>query len=127
MSSKIKIYRKAQNLNQVEVANQLNMAQNTYSRYEANPSQFTDEQLDILSNLFDKPVEELLEQDSKVNINHGTWNNVENFGGENHNANTYNTKELIDKLLERSDAEVARLQKMLAEAHDMLKQLMDKK
>ncbi len=120
MSSNVKIYRKAQNLSQEEVAGQLNMAQNTYSRYEANPSQFTDEQLDILSRLFDKPVEELLDSDSQVNINHGTWL------GYNEGGYHYNTKELIDKLLERSDAEVARLQQMLTEAHDMLKQLIGK-
>jgi transcriptional regulator with XRE-family HTH domain len=123
MSSKVKIYRKAQNLSQEEVAGQLHMAQNTYSRYEANPSQFTDEQLDILSRLFDKPVEELLENDSHVNINHGTWLVGNNEGSYDYN---YNTKELIDKLLERNDAEVARLQKMLSEAHDLLKQLIEK-
>ncbi len=60
MNSKIKLYRTKTGLSQQEIAEKLFISQNTYSKYEKNPSQFSIEQLQQLASLFKVEVEDLI-------------------------------------------------------------------
>ena len=121
MVSKIKMLRLEKQITQEEIALKLHMAQNTYSKYEAEPSKFTDEQLYILSEIFNKPIEELLSGIVGVNIN--------NVSGVAYNSGEliYNSKELIDKLLLTYQNEIELLKNLLNEKQEIILKLLENK
>ena len=99
--NKVRFIREMRELSQEEVAEKMSMAQNTYSRYESNPKRFTEEQLNEVAKILGVSKEDLLSEAPVIINLHNTngYIQTENF--------YFNTKELIDKLIQTKDDEIA--------------------
>lgn len=100
--NKIKFLRELNNLSQGDVAEKLFMNQNTYSRYEADPSKLTSEHYDGLSKLYSVPVEALKNEDPFIVIT----NNINGYIQTQFN----HSKDLLDKLIESKNETIKSLQ-----------------
>jgi transcriptional regulator with XRE-family HTH domain len=107
---KIRMVRELRGLSQENVAQRLGIAQNTYSGYENNQIKISAEMLQKVAEVLDvSPMDLMSQQPAIINLqsNHGTQ-------GIAHIENFYSMqKDLVDKMLQAKDEEIARLQKMV--------------
>lgn len=119
INEKIRVARKAKNLSQEEVASQLSMSTNGYSKIERGESKINTERLEQIANILDMDILELISVGER---------NVVLFQESDHNLNIIGAseesqfmisqlKEAIfykDKLLESQQREIETLRQMLA-------------
>lgn len=115
--NKIQFIREVRGYPQEKVAEKLAMAQNTYSRYESNPKRFSEDQINELANFFGVAKEDLLNEEPVIINLHNTngYIQTENF--------YFNTKELIDKLIQSKDEEITTLKTLTEELRIEIKDL----
>lgn len=119
INEKIRVARKAKNLSQEEIASQLSMSTNGYSKIERGESKINTERLEQIANILDMDILELISVGER---------NVVLFQESDHNLNIIGAseesqfmisqlKEAIfykDKLLESQQREIETLRQMLA-------------
>lgn len=107
---KIRFIRETRGLSQENVAAQLGVAQNTYSKIERNETKLTTDMLHRIAGILEvTPMDIMSNQPAIVNFqpNQGTQ-------GIGHIENFYSfQKDLVEKMIASKDEEIARLQKII--------------
>ena len=109
--TKIRMMRELRGLSQDNVANELGIAQNTYSKIESNQTKLTTEMLAKIADVLEvSPMDIMTQQPAIINFqpNQGTQ---QAFGHVDTFISTQ--KELYEQLLASKDAEIERLQKLV--------------
>lgn len=109
--TKIRMMRELRGLSQENVANELGIAQNTYSKIESNQTKLTTEMLAKIADVLEvSPMDIMTQQPAIINFqpNQGTQ---QAFGHVDTFVSTQ--KELFEKLLEAKDAEIKRMQEVI--------------
>jgi len=109
---KIRTLRDLKGYSQEYIAGKLDIAQNTYSKLEADPSKLSVDTLEKIAAILEVSVNDLLSEEPMVlnfnGVNHGAQGNfevIENF----HSGQ----KELYEKIIAAKDEEIARLNKII--------------
>lgn len=109
--TKIRMIRELRGISQENIAHELGIAQNTYSKIESNQTKLTTEMLAKIADVLEvSPMDIMTQQPAIINFqpNQGTQ---QAFGHVDTFVSTQ--KELFEKLLEAKDAEIERLQKLV--------------
>ncbi|MBC7913329.1 MAG: helix-turn-helix transcriptional regulator [Pyrinomonadaceae bacterium] len=109
--TKIRMIRELRGLSQENVAEQLGIAQNTYSKIESNQTKLSTEMLAKIADIFDvSPMDIMTQQPAIINFqsNQGTQHA---FGHINTFVSTQ--KELFGELIKTKDSEIDRLQTII--------------
>ncbi len=122
--SKIRFVRQLRGYSQEYMAKKLGIPQNTYSRYETNPSKLPEEVLNRLASELGISKEDLLNQEPFVI-------NIQNTGGTNGYFEAekieINSKEIFEKFLESKQEEIKLLKSHIIDLKEQIVYLKEKK
>jgi len=111
----IKKIREWRNYSQKYMADELEISQQTYSRYETGDVDFSISKLQKIAEILEVPTEYILKVDEKAIFSHYKMDSVVQEGNGNNVGTMYSDPKLLEKLEEQYEARIRELKAHIAE------------